>query len=49
MAVSIDTCTAFARFVGHFWRDTPTQVGNPQVFVNPLPVPVKTHTHGHGF
>ncbi|EDQ98817.1 uncharacterized protein LACBIDRAFT_335625 [Laccaria bicolor S238N-H82] len=45
-AVSIDTCTAFVRFIGHFWRDTCTWVGNPRVFVNPRPVPTKTHTCG---
>jgi len=27
MVVSIDTCTAIARFIGHFWRLTPAWVG----------------------
>jgi len=34
-AVSIDTCTALARFIGHFWRHTPVQVGVPAGFHKP--------------
>ena len=35
MAVSIDTCTALARFIGHLWRHNPMQVGVPVGFCKP--------------
>jgi len=34
-AVSIDTCTALARFIGYFWRQTPMLVGLPLGFCKP--------------
>ena len=39
-AVSIDTCTALARFIGYFWRQTPAWVGLPPGFRKPT-----THTN----
>jgi len=36
MAVSIDTCTALARFIGHLWRHNPMRVGVPAGFCKPL-------------
>ena len=35
VAVSIDTCTALARFIGYFWRQTPAWVGLPLGFRKP--------------
>jgi len=35
-AVSIDTCTALARFIGHLWRHNPMRVGVPVGFCKPL-------------
>ena len=36
MAVSIDTCTALARFIGHVWSHKPMWVGIPVGFCKPL-------------
>jgi len=35
-AVSIDTCTALARFIGHVWSHKPVWVGIPMGFCKPL-------------
>jgi hypothetical protein len=48
-AVSIDTCTAVARFFSRFWSHTRARVAYPQVFVKPVPVPVETRTPGYGY
>ena len=40
MAVSIDTRTAFVRFIGWVWEDTHKQVWVPPGFWRPLPEPV---------
>ena len=48
-AVSIDTCTAVARFFDSFLGRTRAQVAYPGVFVEPAPVPVETRTLGHGY
>ena len=40
VAVSIDICTALARFIGYFWRQTPAWVGLPPGFRKPT-----THTN----
>jgi len=47
--VARDTCTALARFIGHFWGHTLARVLYPQVFLNPLPVPTKTRARGRGY
>jgi hypothetical protein len=44
MAVSIDTCTALARFIGHFWRHTLARVGVPPGFCKP---PMRTRENRH--
>ena len=46
--VSIDTCTAIARFLGQLWECTHARVAYPRVFAEPVPVPVETRTPGHG-
>ena len=50
-AVSIDTCTAIARFLNRLWERTRARVAYPRVFAEPVPVLVETRTpgHGHGF
>ena len=35
-AVSIDTCTALVRFIGHLWRHNLMRVGVPMGFCKPL-------------
>ena len=40
-AVSIDTRTALARFIGWLWEDTREQVWVPPGFENPYPNPLK--------
>jgi len=49
MVVSIDTCTAVARFLSQFRGHTRAQVAYPRVLVEPVPVPVKTRTPGHRY
>jgi len=49
MAVSIDTCTAIARFLNRLWERTCAQVAYPRVFAEPVPVLVETRTPGHGY
>ena len=39
-AVSIDTCTAVARFFNWFWGCTHTWVAYPRVFAKPITVPI---------
>jgi len=39
-AVSIGTCTALVRFIGHLWRHNPMKVGVPMGFCKPM-----THAH----
>jgi hypothetical protein len=46
-AVSIDTCTAVARFLSRFWRYTRTQVGVPPGFA-PQPAEIPTLNAGTG-
>ena len=53
-AVSIDTCTAVARFFIWFWRHARAWVVYPRVFAKPAPVLFETRTgrtpgHGYGF
>ena len=47
-AVSIDTCTAVARFFNWFWGCTHTQVAYPRVFAKPVTILI-VHTLGHGY
>ena len=49
MAVSIDTCTALARFTGHFPYDTCERVCVPVGVIKPLPGPAETPTLGSGY
>jgi len=48
-AVSIDTCTAIARFLNRLWEHTHAQVAYPRVFAEPIPILVETRTPGHGY
>ena len=49
MAVSMDTCTAVARFLSWVWRHTHTRVVYPGVLAKPVPIPVETYTLGHRY
>jgi hypothetical protein len=49
VTLSIDTCTAIARFLSRLWECTYTRVAYPRVFAEPVPVPIETHTPGHRY
>jgi hypothetical protein len=46
--VSIGTCTALARFIGHSGGHTPAQVGVPVGFHKPVPVDMGMGFDGYG-